>query len=162
MNLMGRREANGSLLSSARLLLYAKRRKNMKVLTSYYGKAQKLRKDNILVVNIAVKKPNWFQGISYVKLFPERGMLKLDEVEYTERYEAILSRLAPMQVYRDLDTMMRNYGASAVALVCWEKPDKFCHRHLVSKWFKEKLGMDVKEYDYNPKKEQSVTQLDLF
>ena len=42
-------------------------------------------------------------------------MLKLDEVEYTKRYETILSRLAPMQVYRDLDTMMRNYGASGVA-----------------------------------------------
>lgn len=96
------------------------------------------------------------------KLFPDRGMLKLDEVEYTKRYEAILSRLAPMQVYRELDTMMRNYGASAVALVCWEKPEKFCHRHLVAKWFKEKLGMDVMEYDYKPKKELSVTQFNLF
>ena len=134
----------------------------MRVLTSYYGKAQKLRKENILVVNIAVMKPNWFFGISYEKLFPERGMLKLDEVEYTKRYETILSRLAPMQVYRDLDTMMRNYGASGVALVCWEKPERFCHRHLVSKWFKEKLGMDVKEYDYIPKREQSVTQFNLF
>lgn len=134
----------------------------MKVYTSYYGKVQKLRKENILLVNIARKKPNWFFGLSCEKLFPDRGMLKLDEVEYTKRYEAILSRLPPMQVYRELDTMMRNYGASAVALVCWEKPEKFCHRHLVAKWFKEKLGMDVKEYDYKPKKELSVTQFNLF
>lgn len=134
----------------------------MKVYTSYYGKVQKLRKENILLVNIARKKPNWFFGLSCEKLFPDRGMLKLDEVEYTKRYEAILSRLAPMQVYRELDTMMRNYGASAVALVCWEKPEKFCHRHLVAKWFKEKLGMDVMEYDYKPKKELSVTQFNLF
>lgn len=134
----------------------------MKVYTSYYGKVQKLRKENILLVNIARKKPNWFFGLSCEKLFPDRGMLKLDEVEYTKRYEAILSRLAPMQVYRELDTMMRNYGASAVALVCWEKPEKFCHRHLVAKWFKEKLGMDVMEYDYKPKKEFSVTQFNLF
>jgi len=114
------------------------------------------------LVNIARKKPNWFFGLSCEKLFPDRGMLKLDEVEYTKRYEAILSRLAPMQVYRELDTMMRNYGASAVALVCWEKHEKFCHRHLVAKWFKEKLGMDVMEYDYKPKKELSVTQFNLF
>lgn len=134
----------------------------MKVYTSYYGKVKKLRKENILLVNIARKKPNWFFGLSCEKLFPDRGMLKLDEVEYTKRYEAILSRLAPMQVYRELDTMMRNYGASAVALVCWEKPEKFCHRHLVAKWFKEKLGMDVMEYDYKPKKELSVTQFNLF
>lgn len=134
----------------------------MKVYTSYYGKVQKLRKENILLVNTARKKPNWFFGLSCEKLFPDRGMLKLDEVEYTKRYEAILSRLAPMQVYRELDTMMRNYGASAVALVCWEKPEKFCHRHLVAKWFKEKLGMDVMEYDYKPKKELSVTQFNLF
>lgn len=158
----GQKKGNESLVSSARLLLYAKRWKKMKLLTSYYGKAQKLRKENVLVVNIATKKPNWFFGISYEKLFPERGMLRLDEVEYTKRYEAILSRLPPMQVYRDLDMMMRNYGASAVALVCWEKPEKFRHRHLVAKWFKEKLGMDVKEYDYNPRMERYITQLDLF
>jgi hypothetical protein len=29
--------------------------------------------------------------------------------------------------------------------LCWEKKGKFCHRHLVAKWFKEKLGIEVKE-----------------
>ena len=24
-----------------------------------------------------------------------------------------------------------------VTLLCYEKPDDFCHRHLVSKWFNE-------------------------
>ena len=34
------------------------------------------------------------------------------------------------------------------ALICYEKPSDFCHRHLVSEWLKER-GFDIEEWDYN-------------
>ena len=49
-----------------------------------------------------------------------------------------LDKLDPKQVYEEL-------GENAV-LLCWEKSSDFCHRHLVSEWLSEKLGIEVKEY----------------
>ena len=34
-----------------------------------------------------------------------------------------------------------------IALVCYEKPQDFCHRHLVAKWFEEN-GIIVEEWRY--------------
>ncbi len=30
--------------------------------------------------------------------------------------------------------------------MCWEAPDKFCHRHIVSEWLSLSLGVKVEEY----------------
>jgi hypothetical protein len=30
-------------------------------------------------------------------------------------------------------------------LLCWESPEQFCHRHLVSKWMEYETGMYVPE-----------------
>lgn len=75
--------------------------------------------------------------------------------------------------------VLNNFSASAliehlgkrsagldVALLCYEKPGDFCHRHILAEWLKEKEGIDVVEYDFasnEPIKEvDSVQQLDLF
>ena len=34
-----------------------------------------------------------------------------------------------------------------IALICYEKPSDFCHRHLVADWLIER-GFDVEEYDF--------------
>ena len=31
-----------------------------------------------------------------------------------------------------------------IALICYEKPSEFCHRHLVADWLKE-YGIEVEE-----------------
>ena len=33
-----------------------------------------------------------------------------------------------------------------IALVCYEKPEEFCHRHLVADWLR-KYGHDIKEWE---------------
>jgi uncharacterized protein (DUF488 family) len=35
-----------------------------------------------------------------------------------------------------------------IALICYEKPSDFCHRHLVSKWLNEN-GYDCIEWNEN-------------
>ena len=61
-----------------------------------------------------------------------------DSVFYTIQYKKeVLDVLDPKKVFEEL-------GENSV-LLCWEKPSDFCHRHLVADWFKEKLGIEVKE-----------------
>ena len=54
--------------------------------------------------------------------------------------ETVLDKLSPEQVKAD----MESYGESVVML-CIEKPNEFCHRHLVAKWL-NKHRIPAKEY----------------
>lgn len=135
----------------------------MEIYTSYFGKLRKLNDNDILPVSIAIGTPRWFLGNTYLSLAPKRGMMKLSEDDYRREFDKILSINPPMRVFRDLDMMARNNGKSKIALICYEAPEKFCHRHLVAEWFKNKLGIEVKEYDYVPKVDTVIPeQLNLF
>lgn len=135
----------------------------MKIYTSYFGKLKKLQEKDILPVSIAVMTPRWFHDRTYIELAPRRGMLALDEDEYRKEFTEVLRMNSPMKVYKDLEIMVRNDKKLAIALLCYESPEKFCHRHLVAEWFMEKLGIEVREFDYVPKIEAPVPeQLNLF
>lgn len=61
------------------------------------------------------------------------GMLTEESYAARYRYET-LSALNKEEVVRYVGGLAREYGADAVVLCCWEKPGKFCHRHLVAEW----------------------------
>ncbi len=135
----------------------------MVIYTSYFSKLGKLRETDLLPVSIAQHTPNFFAGVEVKELAPERGMLKLSEEEYRPRYNAVLNRVNPMALFKQLEIMCRNHQKNGVVLLCFESPEKFCHRHLVADWFWEKLGVDVKEWDYIPKEIKEVPkQFNLF
>jgi hypothetical protein len=86
-------------------------------------------------VSIAGKSPKDFTGREYKQLAPKyyffrKYKLDGDSEFYTQQYQAeVLDLLDPKEILRDL-------GEDAV-LLCYEKPGQFCHRHLVSAWFRE-------------------------
>ena len=98
--------------------------------------------DNPNSVSIAGSCPKNFKGREYKKLAPKYWFFKKfkedgDEKFYTNRYKKdVLNVLDPQTVYNEL-------GENSI-LLCWEAGHKFCHRHLVAEWFKEKLGVEIK------------------
>ena len=111
--------------------------------TSYYSK---YKGEN--AVSIAGKCPVWYKGKEYKKLAPKYWFFKeykdpssqfyMDEDYYIQNYQKeVLDKLDAKKVYEEL-------GENAV-LLCWEKSDKFCHRHLVAKWLEKELGIKVSE-----------------
>ena len=88
--------------------------------------------------------PPFYSGPRYSKLAPPKDLFKrlkagkIDEKEYEkEYYRRVLFLLDPQEVYEEL-------GENAI-LICYEREDRFCHRFLVSRWFKETLGLEVTE-----------------
>lgn len=94
-------------------------------------------------VAICLYKPYWFKGEHYPTLAPTKEILEdykngdIDEEEYIRRYkEDVLSKLNPKEVYNDLKDKV---------LLCYERYDKFCHRHIVAQWLSEELDVNIKE-----------------
>lgn len=114
--------------------------------TSYFGNINKIEQEDQelpVFVSIAGKTPSWFDGPRMPELAPkkewwtewhERFKDSLESSEsvtwYTKKYkETVLSCLDQVSVVTKLSELSQN-----IVLLCYETPEKFCHRHLVSKW----------------------------
>ena len=113
----------------------------MKVYTSYFANIKKLDKDKYTFVSISRFFPYYMRGLGikeYLKLAPPADLLMrtnsgvIDEEQYTIEFNEHLDTLEPENVIADL--VFIDEDEKDVVLLCYEARDKFCHRHLVSKW----------------------------
>ena len=115
--------------------------------TSYFAKLAHLHGADIVPVAITAKIPEWYNGLVYQKLAPSYDILMGykntgNRDVYIQRFKnEILSKLDPKTVFNEL--MMLTNGRP-FCLVCYEKPDSFCHRHIVAEWLTEN-GYPCKE-----------------
>lgn len=122
----------------------------MNIYTSYYGKLKKLP-DTIVPVAISASKPDKIDIQRYTKLQPSRIMLMRykitnNENDYERRYkDEILSRLTPHEVVMDLEKLS---GGKDVCLLCYEKSNAFCHRHIVARWLQQN-SISCVEFTYD-------------
>ena len=120
------------------------------IYTSYFAKIKKLEQSHITPISIALKSPDWYHGSEYKKLAPTWSILSEyknchDEERYRERYaREVLSRLDTAEILRDISEIA-NFLSDDVALICYEKPSDFCHRHLVARWLREN-GVKCEEW----------------
>lgn len=114
--------------------------------TSYYDNISNI---TYPTVGISGWMPAWYTGPTYRKLAPKYKTCylpyingEIDSQEYAARYTYdVLNKLNPSDVYRDLSER----GGQNAVLLCYEKPDKFCHRHLVAQWLNLSLGIKITE-----------------
>lgn len=121
------------------------------IYTSYFGNLKSLP-ENITPISICGKAPNWYTGLQYKKLAPKYDFfMKWKENHDNDYYikcfqEQVLDKLNPYLVYQDLCRLCSLTNNTDIALICYEKPDEFCHRHLVADWL-NKNGFNVEEWN---------------
>jgi hypothetical protein len=114
--------------------------------TSYYFSNKIKPEQNLIKISVSHPKSiQWLQNVRIYRPFcPPWDLVQkyknkeITENEYVEMYYSlILNFHDPLLVYKEL-------GEDAI-LLCWEKPDIFCHRHIVAEWFKSHLNIDINE-----------------
>ena len=125
------------------------------IYTSYFAKLKSLP-ENIIPISICGKAPDWYKGLQYKKLAPKYGFFMEWKKNHDNDYyikcfsEQVLDKLNALTVMRDLIDLVNStedHIGKEIALICYEKPSDFCHRHLVAEWLK-KNGLQCKEWDY--------------
>lgn len=115
------------------------------IYTSYFAKIRELEKNNITPVSICGKAPAWYKGLQYKKLAPKYEFFmewkqNRDNDYYIKCFnEQVLSKLNAIDVIVDFSRLDYgfNVGENDIALICYEKPSDFCHRHLVAEWLNQ-------------------------
>ena len=118
----------------------------MKVYTSYYGNPN-LPKDALLIA-VSAKVPDGFKVFDHVKsLAPTWDIYNEykqsgDAERYTKRYkEEVLAKHNNKIISDHLYFLAYKYMKDVI-LLCYEKPNVFCHRHLIAEW----LDMGIAEW----------------
>lgn len=131
------------------------------IYTTYFDNLKNLP-ENIIPISICGKAPDWYKGLQYKKLAPKYDFfMKWKETHDDEYYvkcykEQVLNKLDRIKIAMELDNLMflealaiDKFNLKSIptfALVCYEKPADFCHRHLVAEWLKE-AGFEVEEWE---------------
>lgn len=140
----------------------------MYLYTSYFGKLKYLPK-NIIPISICAKAPDWYDGLQYKILSPKYDFFMQWKKTHNNDYyikcfnEQVLSPLDPNHVYEDLYDIAENFVNTlpeddirrqhqslgfpyVVVLLCYEKPEGFCHRHLVAEWLNTTIDANCIEW----------------
>lgn len=122
------------------------------IYTTYFAKLKSLPK-HIVPISICGKAPDWYKGLQYKKLAPKYDFFMEWKKNHDNEYyikcfkEQVLDNLNVDEVIYEL-TETHNQGGYLdidFALICYEKPEDFCHRHLVADWLNEN-GYDCEEW----------------
>ena len=122
------------------------------IYTSYFAKLKSLP-DNIVPISICGKAPDWYNGLQYKKLAPKYDFFMEWKKNHDNDYyikcfiEQVLSNIRASDVVMELKHLCGKslWENSSIALICYEKPSDFCHRHLVAEWLRQN-GFECKEW----------------
>lgn len=120
----------------------------MEIVTSYYHNMDNVLEQGYIPVCISITTPKWIH--MHVEkcelLMPTWRMvdIKYDNARFESVYtEDVLAHITPKNI---VDALSERFGDEAkVALLCWEAPSTFCHRHVARKWMNEG-GVPVVEF----------------
>lgn len=117
------------------------------VYTSYFAQLRSLPAD-IVPVAICGKSPAWYTGLQYKKIAPKYEFFmewkKTHDNDYYIKHfnDEVLAHLDPQKIHEEICKLA---GTTKIALICYEKPQDFCHRHLVAEWFQQN-GIPCEEW----------------
>ena len=117
--------------------------------TSYFANMKNIPK-NMICVSICGGVPKWYTGLQYKKVAPKyKFFMEWKENHNNDYYiehfnDEVLSKITPQEVVKDLEELTGQ--AKDIVLLCYEKPNDFCHRHLVSEWLRNN-GLECKEFE---------------
>lgn len=133
----------------------------MVIYTSYFGNNRKLTAANIKPICIAVGRPRFFSGPQMLNVAPTRYMISAacSTKEYIKLYEDILSMQDAFKVLEQIKSLSEGKD---VALCCYEKPEDFCHRHLLAEWITKNTGIEIKEFSVSEKITPEYIQQSFF
>lgn len=119
------------------------------IYTSYFAKVSKLPA-NICAISIAGNPPKGWGGAQYKVLAPKYEFFikwkeNHDNDYYIEHFNEEV--LKPLNAEKVVKILKQIAGSKDICLCCYEKPEDFCHRHLVAKWLNEN-GFECEEYEF--------------
>jgi len=134
--------------------------KAIKLYTSYFGNAKKLRAAGCAIISIARYNPKFIRDLNgwCVSIAPTAEMLSMAQEDYDREMKAILAKADAARFYAEFTKRAGRYDS--VALCCYEKNINECHRKLVGEWLTA-AGFKCAEFGVSRPVGPVTTQMEL-
>lgn len=115
------------------------------IYTGYFAKAKKYEEMGVTPVSIAQKPPESWSGLSIQELAPRWELVKkykyggISWEDYKKEYFKMLSYFPVEDLIAEVTDRVGD-----IVLLCYEKPDALCHRHLLAEYLNS-MGYTVRE-----------------
>ena len=118
------------------------------IYTGYYSKIKEYTDAGLKLLSISRTKPGFVKDcVDVHPLFPDEKILwdykkgDIDEKEYTSKYLTQLDGIGIDKIIKTIQIFGEN-----VVLLCWESPEKFCHRHILADYINRNSDLVVEEF----------------
>lgn len=125
------------------ICMYKEYDRKPKIMTSYYKNVKDMHCDNL--VGISRVTPEDFNGRMFKALAPSSELLNaklqgwIGDEAFKDKYIAEIENTIGGK-YKKLATIL-----DGKILLCYEEPNRFCHRHILAEWLALKCDADVSE-----------------
>ena len=118
------------------------------IYTTNYTKASRLSNKHYLKVSISLFRPREYNGMYIQSLAPKKQLLDdyhngLSPEEYEVRYREQINKLN--DIHALFEIMAKQAKGRDILLLCYEKKNAFCHRHILSDIIFERYGYRIQE-----------------
>lgn len=121
----------------------------MSISTGYFSYTKKYNEMGYLPISIARVTPKWFNGAICKDLAPSYDLLSrykcatVSEEDYKFEYYKMLDLITD-EVF---DKLLLKFDSVNAVLLCYEKSEVFCHRHLLAKYVKNRFNIIITEVE---------------
>lgn len=129
----------------------------MRIYTSYYGNMKNLPATGYKL-GITLYPPRWYSGPNSTRLAPTKEIFHLPVDLFKVRFAEELARLDPKATLNFLESLSEGRD---IFLLCYEKPEQFCHRQMVADWLNSHFPF-LEVTEYMPAANNNFKQMDLF
>lgn len=119
------------------------------IYTSYFGKLNKIRNDDFTYIAICRFPPKYLEftgNLIHVPVFAPSQRLVLDAKDGTvdhTAFEKIYNGEIRSRMLKDIKKLAKKVAkGDKICLLCYEKSEDFCHRHILCEYIKEMYGID--------------------
>ena len=122
--------------------------------TSYFSKFNRLseeEKDKYYPIAISTTVPSWsvysehHTFISPKNILPRYKNGEISWEQYTIEYIELLNRLEEIQSVYEFYSKIETEEEKEVVLLCYEKSDAFCHRHILRNFLNNRHHLNIEE-----------------
>lgn len=120
----------------------------IQIYTTNYTKASRLSNKHYLKVSISYIRQREFDGMHIQSFAPSKQLFEdykngLSPEQYEIRFREQIGNLA--DIYAFFKIMAKQAKGRDILLLCYEKKNAFCHRHILSDIIYERYGYRIKE-----------------
>lgn len=122
----------------------------MEIKTGYFGQMRKYIEMGYTPTSIVLFPPKWYNGKNLkvyapsLELFNNYRTGRIADERFKLEYELEVedTGLEPLKQYIK---EKEQEGVSKIVLLCFEKPNETCHRHILAKYINENTNFSVEE-----------------